>query len=56
MVIMFNAKLLKINLGVIGTVKKSIYSGKPVVKYMFMALVIYNSFIKWLEDKGELFK
>ena len=53
---MFNAKLLKVNLGVVGTVKKPIYSSKLVVEYILIALAIYNSFIKQLEDKGELFK
>ena len=53
---MFNVKLLKVNLGVIGIVKKPIYSGKLVVECMLMALAIYSSFIEWLEDRGELFK
>ena len=56
MVAMFNAKFLKINLGVIGIVKKPIYSSKLVVEYILIALAIYSSFIKRLEDRGELFK
>ena len=56
MVAIFNIKLLKVNLGIIGTVKKPIYSSKPVVEYMLIALAIYSSFIKQLEDRRELFK
>ena len=56
MVTIFNIKLLKVNLGVIGTVKKPIYSSKLAVKCIFIALAIYSSFIEQLEDKGELFK
>ena len=55
-VAIFNIKVLKINLGIIGTVKKPIYSSKPAVEHMLMALATYSSFIKRLEDKGELFK
>jgi hypothetical protein len=55
-VAIFNVKLLKVNLGVIGTVKKPIYSSKPAVEYMLMALAIYSSFVERLEDRGELFK
>ena len=44
------------NLGVIGIVKKPIYSSKPVVEYILIALAIYSSFIERLEDRGELFK
>ena len=53
---MFNVKLLKINLGIIGIVKKLIYSSKLAVEYMLMALAIYSSFIERLEDRRELFK
>ena len=56
LVTIFNVKLLKVNLGVIGTVKKPIYSSKPAVERMLIALAIYSSFIKRLEDRGELFK
>jgi hypothetical protein len=55
-VAIFNVKFLKVNLGIIGIVKKPIYSSKLAVEYMLIALAIYNSFIKRLEDKGELFK
>jgi len=53
---MFNAEFLKINLGVIGAIKKLIYYSKLAVEYVLMALAVYNSFIEWLEDKGKLFK
>ena len=49
MVAIFNAKFLKINLGVIGIVKKPIYNNKLVVEHMLMALAIYSSFIEQLE-------
>jgi len=56
MVAVFNVKLLKVNLGVVGIVKKPIYSGKLAVERMLMALAIYSSFVERLEDRGELFK
>jgi hypothetical protein len=38
-------------LDIIGIIKKPIYSGKPAVGHMLMALAIYNGFVKQLEDK-----
>ena len=49
-------KLLKVNLGIIGIVKKLIYSSKLAVEYILIALAIYSSFIERLEDRGEPFK
>ena len=56
MVAIFNIKLLEVNLGVIGIVKKPIYSSKLIVEYILIALAIYSSFIERLENRGELFK
>ena len=56
MVAIFNVKFLKVNLGIVGIVKKPIYSSKPAVEYMLIALAIYSSFVERLEDRGELFK
>ena len=46
MVAIFNVKLLKVNLGVIGIVKKLIYSSKLAVEYILIALAIYSCFIE----------
>ena len=46
----------KIHFGVLGAIKKLIYSSKSAVESVLMALATHSRFVKWLQDGGKLLK